>query len=183
MFRRAYEQKTPQGIEAQAVWSKGEWVDDVLTYDMLMDYLKQYEPKAVWVLVAVVRRFSQVPLLDKLLAEYGRSLECVLHFPLSEEAAIERMSLRRICPKCKADYHLRYKKPKNEGVCDHDGEPLISRDDDKPAAISNRIRNYNETIKPILDEYRQRGILVEVDAAPPIEEVWSGVKQALGLTG
>jgi len=182
MFRDSYEKKTAKGIQAYEVWSQGEWVADDLTYEMLSDYVTQFDREKPWILVAVVRRPTQVPMLDALLEKQGRSLGGVLYFPLSEEAAIERMSLRRICPKCKADYHLKYKKPKNGEVCDNDGEQLTVRDDDRPDAIANRLRSYNETIRPILEEYRKRGILIEVDAAPPIEEVWKSVQKAFDLS-
>lgn len=182
MFRSAYEQKTLQGIEAFELWSKGRWVNDTLTYEMLSDYVKRFVSDLPWILVAVVRRGSQIPMLDRLLEKNGRVLDRVLYFPLSEKAAVERMSLRRICPKCKADYHLKYKKPKMSDRCDLDGSKLITRDDDKPEAITNRIRSYNETISPILNEYRKRNILVEVDAAPPIADVWKAVQQVFEIS-
>lgn len=182
MFRDAYERKTEDGIKAYEEWSKGVWVNDKLTYKMLSDYVKKFDHEKPWILVAVIRRHTQIPLLDTLLSGNDRKLDQVLHFPLSEEAAIERMSLRRICPKCNADYHLKYKKPRNGEVCDKDGEKLTIRKDDKPDVIASRIRSHNETIRPILEEYRKRGILIEVDAAPPIEEVWKSVQQAFGLT-
>ncbi len=182
MFRDAYEHKTADGITAYESWSKGEWVNDDLTYHMLSNYVKSFPPEETWILVAVVRRESQIALLDDLLAKSGRVLDTVLYFPLSEEAAVERMSLRRICPKCGADYHLKYKKPKNGELCDKDGALLAIREDDKPESIKNRIRSYNETITPILNTYRSRGILVTVDASPSIDDVWKSVQSTFGLS-
>ncbi|MDD3661906.1 MAG: nucleoside monophosphate kinase [Candidatus Dojkabacteria bacterium] len=179
MFRREYEKKTPEGIEAYSYWSKGVWVPDELVYSIFSIWMKQYDPEKPWIFSQVVRAPGQVGLFDDLLKTYGRSLDAVVLFALSEEAAIERMSLRRHCPKCGREYHLKYVPPKKGEVCDDDGEDLVSRDDDTPDSIRQRLREFNGKTRPVIDAYTARGLLVEVDASPPIEMVWQGTRKAL----
>lgn len=181
MFRDAYERKTPKGIAAYEYWSVGKWVPDDLVYEVFAEWLKRYDPKAKWIFSQVVRAPGQVARLDELLSTYNRKLDLVISFRLSEEAAIERMSLRRHCPKCGREYNLKYVKPKNGEHCDDDGEKLVARDDDKPDAIRKRLKEFEEKTRPVIEAYRARGIIVEIDATPPIDDVWESVKKTLNL--
>lgn len=179
MFRKAYEQKTPEGIEAFGYYDKGEWVPDDLVYRIFTDWMKQYDAAEPWIFSQVVRAPGQVERFDSLMAAYGRKLELVIYFSLSEEAAIERMSLRRHCPTCGREYNLKYIKPLKDELCDDDGTQLVVRDDDKPDAIRKRLQEFTEKTKPVIAEYTNRGILLEIDASPSIEKVWSDVQKQM----
>lgn len=171
MFRSLYKEKTKSGLAAYKYWSKGEWVPDKLTFELFEEWLKKYEVAKPWIFSQVVRTAEQVHKFDLLLEKYDRSLDCVIYFKLSEEAAIDRMSTRRICPKCGADYNIKYKKPKMKGVCDNDGEILVTRDDDKPEAIRERLVEFFKKTAPIVEIYKEKGILIEIDSTPSIEEI------------
>ena len=134
-----------------------------------------------WIFVSAVRRAEQIPMLDEVLKKYNRTLTTFVHFSLSQEAAIERMALRWVCPKCQKNYHEKYNPEKKKGLCDLDGGELFQREDDKPAIIEERLKQYNETIKPILEEYKKRGILVEIDASPDIKTIHSEVVKRLNI--
>lgn len=175
MFREEYEKGTEAGMEAFGYWGEGKWVPNDLTYAVFNEWITKFDPEKPWIFSQVVRDPGQVPLLDKLLEKFGRKLELVIHFMLSEEAAIERMSLRRHCPKCGEEYHLKYVPPKDDEKCDKDGEKLALRDDDFPDAIRVRLNEYNEKVLPVVERYKERGILIDIDAEPPIEDVWTGV--------
>jgi len=129
----------------------------------------------------VVREVGQISLFDNLLKTQGRELDLFIHFVLSDEVAIERMSLRKFCPNCGATYHPKFKKEKKEGKCDLCGTALIQRDDDQPEKIISRLEEYNRTIRPILKVYEDRGMLVEVDAAPSIQEIHKEIVKILHL--
>lgn len=181
MFRKLYEQKDPDAIIAHEYWNRGEFVPNDLVYKMFPKWLKQFDPNKNWAFVSTVRDAGQIPMFDALLESTGRTLDRFVHFKLSEETAIERMSLRWICPECGASYHEKFKKEDVKGICNNCGAQLIQREDDKPGKISNRLKEYNRTIEPILEEYRNRGILLEIDAAPSIEEIHNTLIKELGL--
>ncbi|MCA9374918.1 nucleoside monophosphate kinase [Candidatus Dojkabacteria bacterium] len=181
MFRRMFEQGTELGKKANEYWGKGNLVPTELTYQLLEEWCKQFDPAKPWYFVSTVRAVDQISRFDDLLAKFDRKLDHFIHFALSEEAAIDRLSLRWYCPKDGTTYHEKYKKEKIKGICDKDGTQLIQRSDDKPDAIKQRMSFYRESIEPILSEYRSRGILIEIDAAPSIEEIHHEVVKVLGL--
>lgn len=183
MFRSEYEKKTKEGMEAYKYWSKGKWVPDELVYDLFGSWIKKYDASKPWILVQVVRTEPQVKLLDDLLLEYTKNISLVVYFKLSDEVAVERMSLRRYCPKCGRDYHLIYKKPINDEICDDDGSKLMIRADDYPEAIKQRLSEFREKTSPILDIYRERGMLVEVDADPSIKIIHKDLVKLLSNYG
>jgi adenylate kinase len=179
MFRELYAAGDPDGIEAQKKWGVGLFVEDELTYKMLGKWVKKYNPEITWIFVSVVRSEKQIAMFDTLLEQKGRKLDLFIHFKLSAEAAVERLSARRVCSGCKENYHLKYKAPKSEGVCDKCGSELIQREDDQPEKIRNRVAEYERTISPILEEYESRGILVEIDAAPAIDEIYKEFREVV----
>lgn len=181
MFRRMYKEGDIESIKAYQYWSKGQFVPNELTYSMLDRWVRKFDIAKPWAFVSVVRDAGQIPLFDNLLQNNERTLDAVVHFQLSEEKAIERMSLRKICPYCDATYHQKYKPEKVEGYCDKCGTKLIQREDDQPDKIKLRLKEYNRTITPIVETFRQRGILIEIDAAPSIEEIHTQVIARLGL--
>lgn len=181
MFRAMHDMGDIEGLKAYSYWSKGLFVPNELTYSMLSKWMKKYSVEKDWAFVSVVREYGQISLFDSLLKESGRNLDAFVHFKLSEEAAIERMALRWVCPNCNQIYHEKYKKERIQGFCDTCGMRLIQREDDKPERIKSRLEEYNRTIQPILDEYRNRGILIEIDASPSIEEIQKEIITKLNL--
>lgn len=143
------------------------------------EWLPRLDPKKPWFFVSPVRKETQIDLFDKLVQKFDRTLDLFVHFKLTESAAIERMSLRTYCEKCGTTYHSLYKKEKKEGFCDNDGTPLVKREDDNPDAIAKRLEWYNDDLKPILDTYRSRGILLEIDATPSIEVIHENLLKEL----
>jgi adenylate kinase len=181
MFREMYDKADIDGIKAYAYWSKGKFVPNDLVYKMFPNWLKSFDRNKNWAFVSVVRDPGQIPLFDNVLKTIGRELDYFVHFTLSEEAAIERMSLRWMCPNCDHTYHEKYKKESVKGFCDKCGTKLVQREDDKPGRIKSRLEEYNRTIKPILEEYNRRGKLIEIDANPSIDEIHKDIVTKLGL--
>ncbi len=177
MFRKMYEMGDSDALEAQKYWSVGKFVEDELTYKMLNRWMERFNDEKNWIFVSVVRAQPQIAKFDEILGNYDRKLDGFIHFTLSEEAAIERMSLRTTCNECQSAYHSKYKPEKIAGICDKCGGKLTQRDDDKPEKIKSRLTEYNRTIQPLLDEYRSRGILFEIDASPSIEQIYENLKK------
>jgi adenylate kinase len=181
MFRKMYSQGGEDAIKAHKYYSKGKFVPNDLTYKMFAKWLEKFNPKRDWAFVSVVRDVGQIPLFDDLLKQKERDLDFFVHFVLDEKTAIERRSLRWTCGNCGNTYHEKYKPEKRKGFCDKCGEKLTQREDDSPEATRKLLAEYNRTIKPILKEYRNRGVLVEIDARPGIEEIHQEVIKVLGL--
>ncbi len=181
MFRTLYKEGIPLAVEAHEYWSKGIFNPDEQVFELLGIWLQRYDPSKSWAFTAAVRRETQIPMLDEVLAKYDKKLDFVLHFGLSEEAAIERLSLRWVCDGCGANYHEKYKQEKEKGICDKCGAMLIQREDDQPEKIKVRLSEYNKTIAPIREAYEKRGIWIEIDASPSIEEIHKVVLEKLNI--
>lgn len=181
MFRSMYDNADIDAIRAYEYWSKGKFVPNDLTYKMLGKWVEKFDKSKNWAFVSVVRDPGQISLFDDILERVGRSLDYFVHFTLSEDVAIERMSLRWVCPRCDATYHEKYKKEKVKGFCDNCGTMLAQREDDKPERIKSRLDEYNNTIAPILGEYGKRGNLIEIDASPSIMEIHEEIIKKLNL--
>jgi adenylate kinase len=181
MFRKMYSEGDLDAIKAHEYWSKGKFVPDKLTYKMLKKWIKQFDHDKNWAFVAVVRTPEQIPLFEDVLKDANRKLDYFVHFTLSEEKAIERMSLRRVCPNCHAVYHKKYKPPKVEEYCDRCGMKLEQREDDRPEKIKMRLREYNKGIDRIVNYYKDKNKLIEIDASPSIEEIHKVVVEKLNL--
>lgn len=182
MIRKLHAEADEDAIKATEYTSQGKFVPNEIIYNkMFPKWLNRFDATKNWALVSVVREVGQIPFLDQLLESKGRKLDLFVHFTLSPETAIERMSVRKYCPNCGMTFHPKYKPEQIEGICNNCGTKLIQRDDDKPEKIRERLREYNRTIEPILDLYRKRGILVEVDAAPSIEDIHNELIKVLDL--
>jgi adenylate kinase len=181
MFRRMYSEGDLDAIKAHQYWSKGKFVPDKLTYKMLGSWIKQFDQEKNWAFVSVVRTPEQIPLFENVLKDVNRELDYFVHFTLSEEKAIERMSLRWVCPNCDATYHEKYKPEKVKGYCDRCGTKLVQREDDSPERIKLRLREYEKGIDRIVSYYKEKGILIEIDASPSIQEIHKVVVEKLGL--
>ena len=95
---------------------------------------------------------------------------------MPDEAIIDRMEGRRSCPNCGESYHIRYRAPKTENICDVCGHELVQRADDKPETVAARLQVYHEQTKPLIDYYREQGVLREVDGTQEMEEVFEAIK-------
>jgi adenylate kinase len=92
---------------------------------------------------------------------------------------LERLGGRRVCRKCGHNFHIVFDKPKKEGVCDHCGGEVYTRDDDKPESIQKRLEVYRAQTAPLIDFYRKKGLLADVDARPAVDQVAENFKKAL----
>ena len=98
-------------------------------------------------------------------------LDCVVYFALAKDEIVKRISGRRSCPQCKAVYHLESIPPKQEGVCDVCGKVLVQRNDDKPETIESRLTVYHEQTSPLIEYYKTRNLLCELDGAGLVSAV------------
>ncbi|MBI2357157.1 nucleoside monophosphate kinase [Candidatus Dojkabacteria bacterium] len=183
MMRRMKEDKDPYAVRVfREKVEKGIWPNPEETYTMFETWVKRFDPNKDWILVSVARYPEQIPYLDKVLEKVGRKLDKVVHFTLTEEEALERLANRKVCPKCQGTFHPKFKPERVEGICDLCGSNLEVREDDKPESIKKRFEQYAQTIEPWREEYKKRGILLEIDASPSIEEIHEVVLKNLEFT-
>ena len=179
LLRAAMKEGTPPGREAKDYVESGRLVPDELVVRIVQERLRDLGPEASWLLDGFPRNVAQAEALDQVLAGLGETLDAVLCFAVSEETVIERLSGRRMCSRCGMNYHVKFKAPTKEGVCDADGAELVQRTDDQPDAIRERLTIYDKETAPLIDFYRGQGKLVEIPSDDAEEAIAARVSQAL----
>jgi adenylate kinase len=168
------------GIQARAYMDRGEYVPDELVVRMVMDRLAQPDARAGFILDGFPRTVPQAEALETALAQAEQPLSAVLKFAISDDMAVRRLSNRWTCPACKRTYNLEFKPPANDRVCDTDGVPLERRADDDELTVRRRLALYREQTAPLEAFYRERDLLVAIDAEVREAEVATRTNDALG---
>ena len=174
LFRSHIKGGTELGKQVQAILASGDLVPDSVTIAMVEDRFKQDDAKKGFILDGFPRTIAQADALSKM-----KNLDFVVNFVLDRDKIVARLSGRRMCKSTGRTYHILYNPPKVEGLDDETGEPLIQRDDDKPEAILNRLAVYEAQTAPLIEYYRERKLLLDIDAAPSPAEVLATLIEAL----
>ncbi len=182
LFREAMKKGTELGRLAQSYIARGALVPDEVTDGMVQERLKESDCSFGVVLDGYPRTIEQAQALDRILAPENRALDGVLLIQVSEGALIQRLSGRRVCGRCQANYHLTFNPPIWEGVCDSCGGELYQRPDDREETVRRRFQVYLEETEPLVDYYRRRGLLVEVDGEEEILNVQAQIVSALRIS-
>lgn len=172
LFRDHLQRKTDLGILAQGYMQRGELVPDDVTISMIRDRMDNSDCAKGAILDGFPRTVPQAEALDAWLAD--SKLGAVRKAPyikVSEKALVERLSGRWSCRAGGHVYHEKFNPPKQSGKCDLDGSELYQREDDKAETVKNRIRVYFEQTTPLIEYYRRKGVLAEIDGEKPIAEV------------
>lgn len=162
IFRKNISEKTELGVIADSYISKGNLVPDEITVPMVKARLSEADAQNGAILDGFPRTIAQAEKLDEILAEVGKKVDLVINLVTPREEIIERMITRRVCTnqECKATYNTKLHPPKVEGICDKCGAALKQRDDDKdPEAINRRLEIYEEKTSPLVEFYKQKGVL------------------------
>lgn len=179
MLREAVAKGTEYGRIADGYMSRGELVPDEIVNGVVGERLGRSDLENGFILDGFPRSTPQAEFLDGFLEEHGLKLDYVIHVTLDDEAIVKRLSNRRSCPSCGEVYHLVSKPPKKEGVCDRCGSELMLRDDDRPDVIRNRLEVYREKTQPLLDRYKEKGLIREVPGDHPIGRLPELLRNAL----
>jgi adenylate kinase len=171
ILREAVKAGTDLGAKAKAFMEAGNLVPDEVILGMMEERLAQDDCGTGYVLDGFPRTQDQAKGLDELATRVGNEVEVAAYIDVPEEEVVTRICNRRSCPKCKAIYNLVTKPPKNDGVCDVDGEPLDHRSDDTEKVVRDRYQVYLNQTSPLVDYYRAQGKLVSVHGVGKIEEV------------
>ena len=179
LFRENLRSETELGIKARAYMERGELVPDDVTIAMVMDRLGPEDCARGALLDGFPRTIPQAEALDAALAARGQSITIVLNVAVPDDVLVERVSGRRMCPVCGEAYHVDFSPPRGPGRCDKDGGTLYQRDDDKPGIVRQRLSVYWEQTSPLIDYYRDRGLLVEIDGDRSIDVVTCALLAAI----
>lgn len=175
MFRDAYNNNDPIGIEAMKFIKNGNLVSDEITNGIVAKRLHQNDATDSFLLDGYPRTVAQAIALDEMLDEMGTKLDAVINILSSHDVLFERMEQRRVCKECDATYHLRFKKPKVDGVCDLCGGELHQRLDDTHESVQRRLEIYETKTKPLLEYYDKKGILYNVNGMQDFNQVYDDI--------
>ncbi len=167
------------GKKAKEYVEKGELVPDEVIIGMIREKLLALPKEKGFLLDGFPRTVAQAEALDELLKEIGRELTAVIYLKVSWEVVRMRLTGRLICRNCGAIYHRVNKPPKNDMRCDICGGELYQREDDKEEVIKQRFEVYNQQTAPLVDFYRQKGILFEVNSEVSAEETFKQIENIL----
>jgi len=176
IFRAAVAAESPLGLKVNAIMDAGKLVDDETTIALVKERLAQDDVQKGYILDGFPRTIPQA----KALAEFS-SVDKVINFDIPDSGVMERLGGRRVCRKCGYNFHAIFNKPAKEGICDYCGGEIYIRDDDKPEAIQKRLQVYRSQTAPLIDFYREKGLLLDIDARPMIDEIVINFKKALGI--
>jgi adenylate kinase len=179
LFRENLKNQTDLGKLAQGYMNRGELVPDDVTIAMVRDRLSRPDCKDGALLDGFPRTPAQAIALGEMLGSLGQSVASVPYISVPAEVLIERLGGRWTCPTCGKVYHEKYNPPKANAICDDDGSKLIQRDDDKAETVERRIHVYMEQTTPLIDYYRGKGLLIEVDGTHSIDEVSKEILTAI----
>ena len=180
ILRQAVAQQTPLGQEAAQYINRGALVPDDVIVNLVAERLKQKDCEKGFILDGFPRTIAQAESLDAILKRMNLSLNGVLSVQVPEQVIIERLAGRRTCKSCGALSHVAFDPPKKAGVCDRCGGELFQRDDDREGTIANRLKVYESQTAPLVDYYRERGLLRAIDGVGAIDQIRARVTQALG---
>ena len=179
LFRKNLKNKTELGLLAKSYIDKGQLVPDKVTNDMVGAFVKEISQEKGIIFDGFPRNLSQAAAFKAILEESSRVLYKLIFLELSDKQVIERLSGRLYAPKSGKVYHVKTRPPKKEGICDVSAEALITRPDDTEEVIKSRLNVFHQDTKPLLDYYKQGGLLHVIDASLSPQQVFDLILQEL----
>ena len=179
MLRENVANGTELGKEAKSYMDAGKLVPDDVINAMVEKRLQEPDCQKGYLLDGFPRTLVQAEAFEKIAAKIGKPVEAVLALEVDFEILKERVTGRRVCPKCGTIYHTKYFPPKTEGVCDKCGSPLKQRADDTVEKLTQRMKEYDASTKPVIDFYDAKGVVTHLDASQKPEEIFGQIKEAL----
>ncbi len=179
IFRANLKEGTELGRKAKVYMDQGALVPDELTVELLLDRVAKEDCRDGYVLDGFPRTIPQAEVLDRELTKLSDHVDLAVDVEVPDENIVRRMSGRRACLKCGATYHIEHIPPKQEGICDNCGEPLVQRDDDKPETVQKRLSVYHEQTAPLIEYYTKKNILRTVDGTRDMDTVFADITKLI----
>ena len=174
LLRKAVADKTPLGLKIKSYLDQGKLGPDEVIVQLIKERVAKPDCKNGFLLDGFPRTMGQAKELERM-----TDIDLVLSIVVDFEALVERAVGRRTCPKCSAVYHIKFNPPMNEGICEKCGFKLIQRDDDKEETVRNRLKVYQEQTAPLIEYYRKKGKLVDIDGSGGIDAVFAQMVDAI----
>ena len=173
IFRKAIAEKTPVGIEAEKYMSQGMLVPDEVTIKIVEERLKDSDVQNGLILDGFPRTIEQAEALDKMLKDADKNIRLAINLETPEEEIIDRIVSRRVCSnqECKAVFNTKLNPPKQDGICDKCGSELKQRKDDNEETVKNRLESYYKQSAPIVDYYKEKGLLYSSEVSIKINKM------------
>lgn len=179
ILRTAVRDETELGRAAKEYMDAGDLVPDEVIVGVIVEALGSDAARDGFILDGFPRTTPQAEALDGKLAEHGRGVTAVLLIDVSDDEVVRRLGGRLTCVAKGHPFHTEFNPPKQEGVCDIDGSELITREDDNPETIRNRLAQYHDKTEPLVDYYDQRSVLRRLDGARAPDEVAEEIRRTL----
>lgn len=183
LLRDAVRQKTPLGMQAKQYMDRGELVPDDVLLGAIAERLRQPDCTPGFILDGFPRTLFQNDALGKMLAGQGQSVEHVASIDVPRAELVKRISGRRTCHECGAMYHVTFDPPNNADRCNRCNGELYQREDDREETIAARLEVYDRQTAPLLDVYRERHMLCQVDGVGSREQVLHRLLENVGAAG
>jgi len=174
LLRKAVADKTPLGLKIKSYLDQGKLGPDEVIVRLIKERVAKPDCKNGFLLDGFPRTMGQAKELERM-----TDIDLVLSIVIDFEALVERAVGRRTCPKCSAVYHIKFNPPMNAGMCEKCGSKLIQRDDDKEETVRNRLKVYQEQTAPLVEYYRKKGKLVDIDGSGGIDAVFARMVDAI----
>lgn len=175
IFRENIKNGTELGKKAKSYMDAGELVPDELTCDLVVDRIHQPDAQNGYILDGFPRTIPQAEALTAALAQNGEKIDYAIEIALEDQAIIDRMGGRRVCPGCGATYHVVNIPPKAEGVCDDCGKELQIRKDDEPETVKKRLEVYHAQTAPLIEYYKKAGVHHAIDGSTGLEKGFADI--------
>ena len=174
LLRKAVADKTPLGLKIKSYLDQGKLGPDEVIVQLIKERVAKPDCKNGFLLDGFPRTMGQAKELERM-----TDIDLVLSIVVDFDALVERAVGRRTCPKCSAVYHIKFNPPMNAGICEKCGSKLIQRDDDKEETVRNRLKVYQEQTAPLVEYYRKKGKLVDIDGSGGIDAVFGQMVDAI----
>lgn len=179
ILRSAVKEETSLGRKARYYMDLGQLVPDDLVVEIVKDRLMEPDCANGALLDGFPRTVIQATFLDKMLPDIGTKIDRVLLIEVDENELIDRLTGRRVCCDCGANYHIKFKPPKVRNVCDQCGGDLFQRDDDSLETVKERLEVYKKQTEPLIKFYEEKNILSPIDGNQGIENVYKQINEIL----
>jgi len=175
ILREAVKNQTEVGKEAKKFMDAGDLVPDEIIVGIIKDRTAENDCEKGFILDGFPRTVEQANALQNMFQQLNQSLDKVVYLEIDPEKVVERLTGRRVCSACGAEFHLQFKTPKQEGICDVCGKDLMHRSDDHEDKIRNRLKNYEDQTAPLVSYYENQNVLQRVKAEGDIPEITKAI--------
>jgi adenylate kinase len=183
ILRQHIRENTELGQRAKDVIERGGLVSDDLINEMMAKEIEASGVQKGFILDGYPRTIGQADSLDRFLKKHKVQLDAVINLVATEKIIIDRLSGRRVCPKCGGNFHVRNIPPKKEGICDYCQDKLVQRKDDKPETILNRLATYQKETSPLIDYYQGKGLLHDFPADQGVDPLQDELRKFFEKSG